>query len=152
MVAWFPLFTFIFLNRVFNLIHSILTVNDAGVISMPLYCVPAPDIKRLYLSLATLMNQITKVWISMFLCIKITIFNLERNVLQCFDNTVQQLHIPKSRLWRSQTTLGLKMPSWLDTHQVQLAEFASITWSTITNSTVLGLSNLAGTLRFLQPE
>ena len=47
-------------------------------------------------------------------------------------------------------TLGCEMPSSPDTLRVILARFASVIWSTASESTVLGLPKLAWLLRILQ--
>ena len=64
--------------------------------------------------------------------------------------TIWQLQL--LRLWRGQIALDFEILCLPDTLQVQLTVFVSMVWSMTSESTLLGLPDLAWLLRFLQAE
>ena len=66
--------------------------------------------------------------------------------------TIRTLRVFLQRLWRWRTTLDRDMQSLPDTHSVLLTRFASMSWSTASESIILGLLDLSWSLKFLQLE
>ena len=56
------------------------------------------------------------------------------------------------RSGKCRTSLDCEMPTSSNTFRVWLVTFASMAWSTDSESTVLGILDLTESLRFLQPE
>ena len=66
--------------------------------------------------------------------------------------TIQQLWMLLLSSWKCWTTLDCEIPNSSDTFQGLFMEFALMAWRTALESMILGLSDLAWSSGFLQPE